>query len=403
MTANRKLQGGAVTGVPLLDLKAQYATIRSEIRSAMLEVCDSQHFVMGPNVAAIEERIAGYSQAQFGVGVSSGTDALLVALMALDVGPNDEVITTPFTFFASGGVIARLGARPLFCDIDPATYNLSTAKLHDFIVQSCVADSDGLVNKQTGGRIRAIMPVHLFGQMVDMQPIMEIADEFGLRVIEDAAQAIGAEDADGRRAGSIGDIGCLSFFPSKNLGAYGDGGMCVTSDAELAEKLRVLRLHGGKPKYHHSLVGGNFRLDALQAAVLLVKLKRLDGWTQGRQRNAATYDRLLANVSDSLTTPVVRPGVRHVFNQYTIRSSDRDGLRQHLSRKGIGTEIYYPVPLHLQDCFSELGYQPGDCPNAELASQEVLSLPIYPELDLAQQEYVSNACAEFLGHGQYDE
>ena len=385
-----------IEGVPLLDLKAQYFPIRTEIEAAIQEVCDSQYFVMGPRVADLESAIAEYSQAEFGIGVSSGTDALLIALMALDVGPGDEVITTPFTFFATGGVIARLGARPIFCDIDPDTYNLDAACVERFVRESCRVDSGKLINKSTGGHVKVLMPVHLFGQTADMDKMMSIARDAGLKVVEDAAQAIGAEDANGRRAGSIGDIGCFSFFPSKNLGAFGDGGMCVTQDAALAEKMRVLRVHGGKPKYYHSMIGGNFRLDAIQAAVLLVKLKYLDEWTVGRQANARAYDELLSSIGDRLTLPKVSDGARHIFNQYTLRLDNRDGLRQHLTEGGIGTEIYYPVPLHVQECFTYLGGKAGDFPESEKAAASVLSIPIYTELSEEQQTYVCGHIRAFV-------
>lgn len=386
----------AVSSVPLLDLKAQYAPLRDEIEAVMREVCDSQYFVMGPKVVELEEQIAAYCNAKFGIGVSSGTDALLVALMALDIGPGDEVITTPFTFFATGGTIARVGARPIYCDIVPDSYNLDPAAVRGFIENQCESGPDGLTNKQTGGKVRAIMPVHLFGQVADMTEFMAIADEHGLYVVEDAAQAIGSEDAQGRRAGSIGQIGCFSFFPSKNLGAFGDGGMCTTNDPELAEKLRILRLHGGKPKYYHAMVGGNFRLDALQAAILRVKLKHLDDWTAGRQRNAAKYDERFGKAGLSDITPFVQEGGRHIFNQYTLRVRDRDGLREHMQSKNIGNEIYYPVPLHIQECFADLGYSLGDCPHSEAAAAAVISVPVYPELTDAQLSYVADAVTEFL-------
>jgi len=388
-----------VSGVPLLDLKAQYAPLRDEVEAVIREVCDSQHFVMGPKVTALEEEIAAYSHARHGIGVSSGTDALLVALMALEVGSGDEVITTPFTFFATGGVVARLGARPVFCDIEPNTYNLDPESVREFLEERCERRRDGVFNRETGGRVRVLMPVHLFGQMADMDALLAIAGEYGLRVVEDAAQAIGSEDSAGRRAGSVGDIGCFSFFPSKNLGAFGDGGMCVTNDDVLAESLRILRLHGGKPKYYHAVVGGNFRLDALQAAVLLVKMRHLDEWTEGRQRNAGRYDELFRAHGHLVKSPARRDGVRHIFNQYTIRVDRRDKLRTRLSQRNVGSEVYYPVPLHLQRCFSDLGYQRGDCPESESASSEVLSIPIYPELTSAQQRYVVEAITEFLAQG----
>jgi dTDP-4-amino-4,6-dideoxygalactose transaminase len=392
-----KLYSAGVGPVPLLDLKAQYGSIEAEVMEAVRETCADQRFILGPKVELLEQRIAGYSQCRFGVGVSSGTDALLVALMALGVGPGDEVITTPYTFFATGGTVARLGARPLFCDIDPDTYNLSLAKVAALIDQQCVMKDGRLVNQATGGTVKVIMPVHLFGQMVETQTLMDLAYAYKLRIVEDAAQAIGAELADGQRAGSIGDIGCFSFFPSKNLGAFGDGGMCTTNDPELAERLRVLRAHGGKPKYHHAVVGGNFRLDELQAAVLLVKLKRLDGWTDGRQRNADYYDDALSHPSlrEYVKTPLRRPGYRHVYNQYVLRVERRDELRKHLTSQGIGTEIYYPVPLHMQKCFESLGYAAEDCPESMRAAAETLAIPIYPELTTAQMDRVVQVISEF--------
>lgn len=382
--------------VPLLDLKAQYDSLRAEIEPAIRDVCESQWFVMGPNVIELEEKIAEYSNAAHGIGVSSGTDALLVALMAFDIGPGDEVITSPFTFFATGGVIARLGARPVFCDIDPVTFNLDAGAVEKFIRNDCATESGQLVNKSTKGKARILMPVHLFGQTADMGAMMAIAKKYMLNVVEDAAQAIGSEDSDGRRAGAIGDIGCFSFFPSKNLGAFGDGGMCTTNDPGLAEKLKVLRLHGGKPKYYHSMVGGNFRLDALQAAILLVKLNYLDRWSAARQENARRYDELFASSSPAIVTPAVRSGCRHIYNQYTLRVPNRDELRGHLSANNIGTEIYYPVPLHLQECFKELGYKEGDCPHSEAAARSVLSIPIYPELTLEQQKFVVGTIGDYV-------
>jgi dTDP-4-amino-4,6-dideoxygalactose transaminase len=385
-----------VTEVPLLDLKEQYSVLRSEIEAAIKEVCDSQYFVLGPKVQALEEEIAAYSDAAYGIGVSSGTDALLLALMALNIGPGDEVITTPFTFFATAGVVARLGARPVFCDIDPDTYNLDPDAVSAFISQHCRSESGGLINKETGGRVRVLMPVHLYGQCADMAPLMNLARKHGLRVVEDAAQAIGSEDCDGRRAGSVGDIGCFSFFPSKNLGAFGDAGMCTTNDAGLAERMKILRVHGGERRYYHSDVGGNFRLDALQAAVLSVKLAHLDGWSAARQRNADYYDERFAESASMLKVPGVRQGCRHIYNQYTIRVTGRDDLKQHLAENNIGCEVYYALPLHLQECFKELGYQEGDLPEAEAAAHSVLSLPIYPELSTAQQDYVADTVLGFL-------
>jgi len=386
--------------VALLDLKAQYREIRTDVERVIAEVCESQNFVMGPQVTELEKQVAAYSQAKFGIGVSSGTDALLVALMALDIMAGDEVVTSPFTFFATGGVVARVGARPVFCDIDPVTYNLSPAAVRRFLTQGCERSGGVLKNKSTGGTVRALIPVHLFGQTADMDALMAIAKEFRLAVVEDAAQAIGAEVPGGRRAGSIGDIGCLSFFPSKNLGAFGDGGMCVANDPKLAESLQILRVHGGKPKYYHSVIGGNFRLDALQAAVLIVKLAKLDSWTAARQANAKRYDDLFAAAKlKQVKTPVITKGARHIFNQYVIRVERRDALRTHLTDKGIGTEIYYPVPLHMQKCFDYLGMRPEDCPESAKAAAEVLAVPIYPELTAAQQEYVVQSVAEFYRNG----
>src|ERR1700722_13480687 len=342
-----------MTNVPLLDLKAQFAQIRSEVMPLIERVCTTQQFILGENVREFELEIAPYCGAPFGVGVSSGTDALLLALMALEIGAGDEVVPSPFTFFATAGTIARSGARPIFCDIDPETFNMSPSAVQTFIERDCIATGDGLVNRATRGRIKAIMPVHLYGQAADMDGFMEIARRHGLKVIEDAAQAIGTEYKCGVRVGSIGDIGCFSFFPSKNLGAFGDAGLCTTKDPELAERMRVLRVHGGKPKYFHALIGGNFRLDELQAAVLRVKLKYLDGWTSGRQRNAAYYDRAFAaaRFGGRVITPRATPGQRHIFNQYVIRVHERDTLKKFLGEHGIGTEIYYPVPLDRQECF----------------------------------------------------
>jgi dTDP-4-amino-4,6-dideoxygalactose transaminase len=317
--------------------------------------------------------------------------------MALEVGPGDEVITTPYTFFATGGTVARVGARPLFCDIDPASYNLSPAAVEDLIASRCELREGALVNRDTGGRVKVLMPVHLYGQMADMQPLLEIARRYGLKVIEDAAQAIGSEYQGGRRAGSLGDIGCFSFFPSKNLGAFGDGGMCTTNDPALAERLQVLRVHGGKPKYFHALVGGNFRLDELQAAVLNVKIKHLDAWTARRQHNARWYDAAFASagLDGKLGAPVRLDGYRHIYNQYVIRVERRDELRKFLSDAKIGSEIYYPVPLHMQQCFSYLGHRAGDCPQSAKAAAETLAIPIYPELNEAQMQYTVDTIAAF--------
>ena len=365
--------------IPLLDLKAQYATIKDEVSAAIQEVLETQHFILGPKVEQCEKAIAAYSQCGFGVGVSSGSDALLACLMAENIGPGDEVITTPYTFFATVGAISRLGATPVFVDIDPATYNI---------------DVNQIASKVTT-KTRVIIPVHLFGQMADMDPIVAIAEKHGLVVIEDAAQAIGAEYK-GRRAGSIGHYGCFSFFPSKNLGAIGDGGMIVTNDAQRAEKLKVLRGHGAKPKYYHRVVGGNFRLDAIHAAVVAAKLPHLDSWTEGRQRNAKRYDRLFREAGLPVGLPAVTTN-RHIFNQFVIRSTSRDQLQAFLKSKGVGSEVYYPVPMHIQDCFAYLGVKAGAFPESEKAAKESLAIPVYPELNDEQAEYVVEKIAEFAG------
>jgi dTDP-4-amino-4,6-dideoxygalactose transaminase len=385
--------------VPLLDLKLQYAPLAAEIQSVIEKVCASQGFILGPAVRELEAAVAAYSQCRFGLGLSSGTDALLLALMALNIGAGDAVITTPFTFFATAGTIARTGATPLFCDIDPVTFNLSPAAVRNFIEKNCERRDGALVTRK-GERVKAIMPVHLYGQMADMPALMEIAQANKLRVIEDAAQAIGSEDAHGRRACSYGDVGCLSFFPTKNLGAFGDAGMCVANDPALAERMDILRVHGGKPKYFHSLIGGNFRMDELQAAVLNVKLEHLDSWTQGRQHNAAFYDEAFAraDLGRAVKTPTRAEG-RHIYNQYIIRVRDRDLLRQHLTGAGVGTEIYYPLALHQQKCFAYLGHRNGDFPESERAAEETLALPIFPELTEAQLEYVVAMIAGFYRRG----
>ena len=365
--------------VPLLDLKAQYATIKAEVDKAVAEVLESQYFILGPKVEQCEKAVAAYSSCSYAIGVSSGSDALLACLMAENIGTGDEVITTPYSFFATAGAIARLGAVPVFVDVDPATYNI---------------DPSQILSKVTT-RTRAIIPVHLYGQMADMDPVMRLADEHGLLVIEDAAQAIGAEYK-GRRAGSIGHYGCFSFFPSKNLGGAGDGGMVVTNDAQRAEKLRCLRSHGAKPKYYHRIVGGNFRLDAIQAAVVSAKLPYLDDWTAARQRNAQRYDRLFEDAGLSIGLPAVTTD-RHIFNQYVIQVSSRDELQGYLKQKGIGTEVYYPVPLHRQECFAYLGYKCGAFPVSERAAKETLALPVSPELTDEQARFVVDCVCEFLG------
>ena len=384
--------------VPLLDLKPQYHALKAELDAALLEVAASQMFILGPATRALEEEVAAYSQARFGIGVSSGTDALLVALMAVDIGPGDEVLTSPYTFFATGGAIARTGARPVYLDIDPVTFNIDVALLWDFVENRCEVRDGTLVNRATGGCVKAIMPVHLYGQSADMGPIVNLANRYRLRVIEDAAQAIGAEYAGGHRVGGLGDIGCFSFFPTKNLGAFGDAGLCVTNDEALAAKLRMLRVHGMEPRYYHALIGGNFRIDEIQAAVLRIKLRYLDEWHAARQRNAAYYDRAFAaaGLEGRVVTPVARQGFRHIFNQYVIRVPERDRLRAYLAECGVGTEVYYPVPLHMQECFAYLGYQPQDCPESARGARETLALPIFPELTERQLQHVVDSIAAFI-------
>ncbi|MCG8558057.1 MAG: DegT/DnrJ/EryC1/StrS family aminotransferase [Proteobacteria bacterium] len=367
--------------VPFLDLKAHNEPLRASLRQVMEGVVASQRFVMGPELEAFELEIARYLGCRHAIGVSSGTDALLVSLMALEIGPCDEVITTPFSFFAAAGCIARVGAKPVFVDIDPLTYNLDA----------------GLVNAAVTERTRAILPVHLFGQPCDMTALMQVAARHGLPVIEDAAQAIGARTDQGM-VGGLGTLGCLSFFPSKNLGCFGDGGLVLTQDDALAERVRVLRVHGAKPKYFHRHVGGNFRLDAIQAAILRVKLPHLEQWTQGRRRNAACYDAWFREASlpgELLRTPA-RTTAGHVYNQYVIRTARRDALRAHLGARRIGSEIYYPKPLHLQECFAGLGYRAGILPKAEEAALQVLALPIFPELTQAQIRRVVDSVLAFL-------
>ena len=404
--------------VPLLDLRAQYQTIRDEIKEAVEEVLESQYFILGPKVEALEEAVALYCGCQHAVGVSSGTDALLIALMAAGIGYGHGVITTPFTFFATGGSIVRVGSRPFFVDIDPGTYNLDPVAVKAFVERECRFESGAgrLVHRESGMSIGAIMPVHLYGQCADMAGILEIANEHGLVVIEDGAQAIGAEYPSIHkevplRAGSMGHFGCFSFFPSKNLGGFGDGGMVTTNDAETAGRLKILRVHGSKPKYYHQLVGGNFRLDALQAAVLLVKLKYLDGWTAKRRQNAAYYHSLFQQsglVEKGLVVPPkavweegsqetdVNPQlIGHIYNQYVIRAKERDELRAYINEQDIGTEIYYPLALHQQQCFVELGYRVGDFAESEKAAAETLALPVYPELNQVQQGYVVEKISSF--------
>jgi len=396
--------------VPLLDLKAQYKSIRTEIQDALEETLESQQFILGPKVASLEEAVSTYSGCQYGIGVSSGSDALLICLMAEGIGPGDEVITSPYTFFATAGAISRTGATPVFVDIQPDTYNINPRLIQDKI----------------SSKTRAIIPVHLYGQCADMDSILQIARKNDLVIIEDAAQAIGAEcvfknslSSTIRRAGSMGDYGCFSFFPSKNLACFGDGGMVVTNEPDRAETLRIFRGHGSKPKYYHKVIGGNFRLDALQAAVLSVKLHHLDEWTARRQQNASWYDNALqkAGLIDkglitlpkavwkerlteskhSETSEINNLGNHyHIYHQYVIETPKRDELKSFLTSKGIGTAIYYPVPLHLQQCFANLGYHSGSLIISEEAAERTLALPIYPELTSEQQNYVVNAIIEGL-------
>ena len=364
--------------IPILDLKAQYAAIQQEIDAAIKEVLLSTQFILGPAVRELEQRVAAYCGCQYGVGVASGTDALRLTLMALGIGPGDEVITTPFTFIATANTISHCGARPVFVDIDSRTYNIDATTIKAAVTE----------------RTKAILPVHLYGQPADMDPIMELAEAHGLYVIEDAAQAIGARYK-GRRLGSMGHAGCLSFYPTKNLGAYGDGGMVVTNDAGLAEKVDVLRRQGGKRKYHAEVLGFNSRLDNLQAAILGVKLKYLDGWNEARRRVAQCYNELLADLP--VTTPYESPDAYHVYHQYTIRAPQREDLAAYLKECGIGTMTYYPVPLHLQRLYASLGHGEGNLPVSEAASREVFSLPMYPELTRAQQTSIARTIREFYG------
>jgi dTDP-4-amino-4,6-dideoxygalactose transaminase len=385
--------------VPLLDLAAHLAPLVDDVRAAMDEVVATQRFIMGPQVEEFEAALALYCRTRFAFGVSSGTDALLAALMALDVKPGDEIITTPYSFFATAGAVARLQAVPVFVDIDPDSYNLDA----------------GSLDKVISGRTRGVLPVHLFGQMAGLDPVLSIARDRDLWIVEDAAQAIGAELA-GRRAGSVGQVGCFSFFPSKNLGCFGDGGAVTSQDPDLAARLDIIRNHGARPKYHHSMVGANFRLDAIQAAVLRVELPHLDSWTSKRQANAARYRRLFTDAGLAANrdggggaaalgeAPVVLPrelpGGRHVYNQFVLRVRDRDALQAHLRAGHVGCEVYYPVPLHLQECFSHLGYKPGNLPEAELAARQTLAIPIYPELTDQQAERVVALVADFYDRGR---
>lgn len=363
--------------VPLLDLKGQYAALKGEIMPVVERVLDGQYMINGPEVGEFECDAAGYCNTKFAVGCSSGTDALILSMMALEIKPGDEVITSPFTFFATVGSIHRHGAKPVFVDIDPDTYNFDTEQL------------EAAVNEKT----RAIAPVHLFGQLADMDTVLDVAEKHDLKVIEDGAQSIGAKQ-NGAPAGSLGDAGCFSFFPSKNLGGAGDGGLITCQDEDLYQRLLMLRNHGAQQRYYHDEVGGNFRLDTLQAAYLSVKLKHLDKWHQGRRENAAFYDEHLADV-EAITTPVIAPGNESIYNQYTLRVQRRDELQKYLTEAGIGSAIYYPLCMHEQKCFSYLGYTTGDFPLAEQAAGEVLSIPIYPELHEEQLAHVVETIKSF--------
>jgi dTDP-4-amino-4,6-dideoxygalactose transaminase len=367
--------------VPLLDLQAQYTPLRQSLLDAITRVCDSQRFIGGPEVEALERELAAYLETPHAIGMSSGTDALVAALMALDIGPGDEVITPTYSFFATAGSVVRLGARPVLVDIDPGTFNLN------------VAATLAAITPKT----KAIIPVHLFGQSADLAPILDAATPRGIAVIEDAAQAIGSIYR-GKPVGNWGAIGCFSFFPSKNLGGFGDGGLVTATDARLAHRLKLIRNHGMEPKYYHHLVGANFRIDALQAAILRVKLPHLPAWSDARRANAARYRALFAGAGLSqVTLPCEAPDRTHIYNQFVIRVPERDRLRAHLDAAGIGTEVYYPVPFHLQECFAGLGYKAGAFPVAEAAAQQSLALPIYPELTEAQQATVVGAIRKFYG------
>jgi len=364
--------------VPLLDLKAQYATIKDELTAAISEVCESQAFALGPAVAQFEKNVADYCGCKHAIGVSSGTDALLAALMVMNLEPGDEVITSPFTFFATAGCIVRAGAKPVFVDIDPDSYNIDPAGIEEKITD----------------KTRAIMPVHLFGQLARMEAIGKIAERHNLAVIEDAAQAIGASRGD-VKAGNLGDLGCFSFYPTKNLGGFGDGGLVTTNDDRLADDIRILRDHGQSPRYFYRRIGGNFRLDGIQGAVLDVKLKYLDQWNEKRRQNAALYDNLFAG--SPVVTPKIEAGNVSIYHQYTISVPQRDELQKYLAEDKVGSAVFYPKPLHVQDCFAELGYSEGDMPIAEKVCSEVLSLPVYPELSREQIEFVAATVLKFYG------
>ena len=392
--------------VPLLDLSEQYRALAEPIRAQLDEVLASQSFILGPKVAAFEEAIRGYCGSPHAIGVSSGTDTLLAILMAMEIGPGDAVVTSPYTFFATAGCIARVGATPVFVDIDPETYNISPAALERYLTESCRRGEDGFLREPQGKIVRAIIPVHLFGLCCEMDAIHRISERFQLDVIEDAAQAIGAEYPFGgatAKAGAMGEAGSFSFYPSKNLGAAGDAGMIICRDDALAQRLRACRQHGMEPRYYHHFIGGNFRLDEMQAAILGVKLPFLDGWSAARRGVADFYREEFQRLG--LTSRLSLPAEpyrdrgltnHHIYHQYVIRTPRRDALREHLTRKEIGTAIYYPLGLHEQKCFAYLGYRAGDFPETERAARETLALPMYPELSREAQRYVAESIAEFF-------
>ncbi|MFZ9067079.1 MAG: DegT/DnrJ/EryC1/StrS family aminotransferase [bacterium] len=381
--------------VPLLDLRPQHEGLRDEIIAAVTDVIDSTRYIMGPELERFEEAVAEYSGCKYALGVSSGTDALLLALMSLNIGPGDKVLVPDFSFFATAGVVSRLNAEPVFLEIDPTTFNLCPKHLEEKLES---------YTEEELAQVKAVIPVHLFGQCADMQAILGVAQQFGIAVVEDAAQAIGAEyrlNGEARRAGAMSDVGCMSFFPSKNLGGVGDGGMVTTNDTELHHQLHIKRVHGAEPKYYHKVIGGNFRMDPIQACVLRIKLQRLEAWHEQRRQNAVQYNQLLG---EAQLEEVVCPAAvyqddnllnHHIYNQYTVRVQRREDLRKFLQERGVATEIYYPVPFHRQECFADLGYRPGSLPESDRAAREVLALPIYPGLTTEMQEYVVENLVEF--------
>ncbi len=390
--------------VPFLDLRRQYETIRDEVLPSIQTVLESQSFILGEEVEKLEKEISDYCKVPYAVGVASGSDAILLSIMALELEPGDGVVTTPFTFFATAGSISRLGCIPFFVDIDQRTFNMDPEKLREFLETQCyMGKNDKPRHRERDVAIQAVLPVHLFGQSADMDPILGLCRKYNLRVIEDAAQAIGSSyrptlEQPARLAGTMGDTGCFSFYPSKNLGAFGDGGMVICQDRDLAERIRILRTHGSRPKYYHRLIGLNSRLDALQAAVLRVKLRHLDQWSEARRQNAAHYDQLFQGMRHEdlgISLPFTQHANRHIFNQYVIGVQGRDKLREFLQTHGIGSDIYYPLPLHLQECYQHLGYREGDFPVSEESSRTVLALPIYPEITPEEQHYVVEKIGEF--------